>query len=478
MRLHRSWLIFLAVLPLLGLTLPLPAQAPATQQASAMISAPPVLATGQTREPPMPSKLAARRTATVQLVERARGAVVNIHSERTVKLNDQPLDVFALAPSQNRVNGMGTGIIIDPRGYIVTNHHVVEDVSVLRIRLADGTTTNATVFARSPDTDLALLKIDVGRPLPTITLGTADDLMVGEKVVAIGNAYGYEHTVSEGIVSAVKRDVSLSKDMSYKSLIQTDASINPGNSGGPLLNVHGELVGVNVAIRAGAQGIGFAIPVDSMIRTVGDLLRARRRAGSFDGLVVRDKLDPTPDGPVRSVIVERIESSSPAATAGLTKGDVLIKVGDMAIQCSYDLERALLDRPSGDHVPVVAKRANQEQRLNLVLEGSDRPRTSTGDLVWRKLGMKLTPVSADVVGRVNRQLHGGLEVVSINGEGPANRAGIRSGDILVGLHQWETVSMDNVVFVLSHADLASFHPLSFHIVRGGQVRRGWFQQLD
>src|SRR5207253_11082349 len=143
--------------------------------------------------------------------------------------------------------------------YIVTNQHVVEDVNVIRIRLSDGTSQNAAVIARSQEADLALLKIDTAGPLPTVPLGTASDLMVGETVVAIGNAYGYEHTVTVGVVSAVSRDVTLNKEVSYKALIQTDASINPGNSGGPLLNIRGELVGVNVAIRAGAQGIGFAI---------------------------------------------------------------------------------------------------------------------------------------------------------------------------------------------------------------------------
>src|SRR5439155_24952381 len=158
----------------------------------------------------------------------------------------------------------------------------------LRIKLADGTAAHATVVARSPETDLALLKIDVGRLLPTMPLGTANDLMVGETVVAIGNAYGYEHTVSVGVVSAVKRDVTLNKELSYKQLIQTHASINPGNSGGPLLNINGELVGVNVAIRAGAQGIGVAIPVDATLRVVADMLSVRRRNGTWHGLVCRD----------------------------------------------------------------------------------------------------------------------------------------------------------------------------------------------
>src|SRR5262249_11519744 len=140
--------------------------------------------------------------------------------------------------------------------------------------------------ARSPEMDLAIIKIDAKDPLPTMPLGAAGDLMLGETVIAIGNAFGYEHTVSVGVVSALKRDVSLNKPMSYKSLIQTDASISPGNSGGPLLNIHGELIGVNVAIRAGAQNIGFAIPVDHMVRTVAALLRNKRKSQNYDGMVL------------------------------------------------------------------------------------------------------------------------------------------------------------------------------------------------
>src|SRR5262249_41999759 len=136
---------------------------------------------------------------------------------------------------------------------------------------------DARVIARDKTHDLAILKIDAPRPLPTIVFGTSSDLMVGETVIAIGNAYGYENTVSVGIISALHRDVVLNKDISYKSLIQTDASINPGNSGGPMLNVDGELVGVNVAIRAGAQGISFAIPVDQMLEVVSRLMAQKRQ---------------------------------------------------------------------------------------------------------------------------------------------------------------------------------------------------------
>jgi serine protease Do len=430
----------------------------------------------QTPEPPR-GKLLARRTPVVELVDRVKNAVVNIHSERLVQ-GKTAEDLLALEPSQNRINGMGTGIVIDPRGYIVTNHHVVEKVSFIRIKLADGTSCNAQVVAVSPEQDLALLKVEVTQKLPVMPLGTAQDLMVGETVAAIGNAYGYEHTVSLGIVSAIKRDVTLNKDVAYKSLIQTDASINPGNSGGPLLNVHGDLVGVNVAIRAGAQGIGFAIPVDTMIRVVSDLFKSRYRQNTSDGLTVRDKLDSTPDGLVRSVVVERVEPGSPAALANLQKGDMIVRLADVPVQCSYDVDRALLDRNADDRLAIVVRRQNQEGKGELVLQPADRGKANNTELVWKKLGVRLSPMNGELVSRVNKQLHGGLEVTQINADGAAGRAGIKKGDILVGLHQWETLSLDNVAYVLTNPDLQTFLPLSFYVVRGGQVRRGWIQQLD
>jgi serine protease Do len=417
------------------------------------------------------TRTGARRTAVVTAIERVRGAVVNIHSERTERSVGSG-DPYGLNPAPRPVNGMGTGIIVDPRGYIVTNHHVIEDVSLLRIRLADGTTQIASVVARHPELDLALLRIDVQQPLPVMPIGTAADLMVGETVIAIGNAYGYEHTVSVGVVSAVQRDVILNKDMSYKALIQTDASINPGNSGGPLINIHGELVGVNVAIRAGAQGIGFAIPSDHMVRSVAQMLRSRRRGQPHDGLVVRDRLDSTADGLARSVIADRIDG--PAALAGLKTGDVILQIGDIKVNSSIDVERALLDRKSGDNLPVFVRRLGQEKRFELVLNGSDRmvhPAANV-DLVWTKLGLQLVPTAADEVTRVNRQLHGGLEVIHVHDEGVAAKAGIKKGDILVGLHQWETLTLDNVTYVLNHPERSTFNPLSFYILRSGQVRKG------
>jgi serine protease Do len=424
-----------------------------------------------------PAEAANRRTAIVEAVERVRPCVVNIHSERTVK-GPAAEDLFSLAPSQNRVNGMGTGILIDPRGYIITNQHVVEDVNLIRVRLSDGAAHSARVLARDPESDLALLKIEPSRPLPVVPIGTAQDLMVGETVIAIGNAYGYEHTVTTGIISALKRDVTLNKDISYKALIQTSASINPGNSGGPLLNIDGELIGVNVAIRAGAQGIAFAIPVDTMLRSAAEMISARKRQGIWHGLVCRDRVDSSQSPAVRSLVVERVEPSSPSAKAGVQPGDVLLQVADQRVACNLDLERALLDRSIGETIPFAVRRHNSDERLTVVLQKYERAPLTPADIVWRKLGVKLQTIEAELVSRTNHNLHGGLAVADVSPDGPAAKAGIQRGDILVGLHQWETLNLDNVIFVLTHPDLATFNPLRFYIVRAGQVHRGWLQHVE
>jgi serine protease Do len=417
------------------------------------------------------TRTGARHTLVVTAIDRVKGAVVNIHSERTVSPGPE---TYPLPATPNRINGMGTGIVIDPRGYIVTNHHVVEDVTLLRIKLGDGAQANAVVVARNPEIDLAILKIEPPHPLAVMPVGTAHDLMVGETVIAIGNAYGYEHSVSLGIVSAVKRDVSLNKDMAYKGLIQTDAAINPGNSGGPLVNVNGELVGVNVAIRAGAQCIGFAIPVDQMVRAVTDMLRNRRKASHYDGLLCKDVLEPTPDGLVRRVMVERVEPSGPAFTAGLRTGDVVLKAGAIPVASGIDVERAFIDRKAGEAIPFVVRHQGEEKKCELVLASPDRatPAAASPDLLWQKLGVQLAPVASELVTRVSNELRGGLEVLAISANGAAFKAGIRKGDILVGLHQYETISLDNVTYVLNLPELSGSGTVPFYIIRNGRVERG------
>ncbi len=418
-----------------------------------------------------------RRDEVVEVYERVKAAVVNIHSERTVNTpSDDPFSRAPVRPQQ--VNGMGTGIVLDPRGYVLTNYHVVDDVHALRVRLHDGSGYPARVIATDKEADLALIKIDPVKPLPVILFGTSTDLMVGESVIAIGNAYGYEHTVTHGRVSYKGRDVSLNKDTGYKGLIQTSAPINPGNSGGPLLNVLGELVGVNVAIRAGAQNIGFALPIDFVVGRAADLI-SRRRAGVRHGLVARDGVtrEATESSAHRAVTVEGVEPGSPAAIAGFKAGDVIDQVDDVAVLTTIDLERGLLDK--GARIPVKVTRGGTTVALELSLETVSKtvaalPQVaSSADVAWKRLGIKVQPVAADSVARANPQLHGGLVVTEATPGGAAATAGIQKGDILVGLHNWETLRTEDVAFVLNHKDFASFLPLKYFVARDGKLRDGW-----
>jgi len=247
-----------------------------------------------------------RRTAIVRAIEVCRDSVVNIHGEKVIadKADDD----------ERRVNGMGTGVVIDARGYAVTNFHVVDGVKNIEVTLASGRTVAARMISHDRRTDLAVIKIDSLTPLPVIRLGTSSDLLIGETVLALGNAYGYEHTVTRGIISALHRNVDVSPTQRYEDLIQTDASINPGNSGGPLLNINGEMIGINVAVRAGAQGIGFAIPVDSVLRVVTNLLSVERVDHTWHGIVCRSCSG--------GAVVEAVHRESPAESVGMRAGDI------------------------------------------------------------------------------------------------------------------------------------------------------------
>jgi serine protease Do len=221
-----------------------------------------------------------RRTPIVEAVEIAAPSVVNIHGRKTVPAADANFG----AEAARQVNGMGTGVVLDERGYIITNYHVVDGVRQIQVTLADETTVIGRLIEHDPRTDLAIIKIDHNKPLPVIRIGSSHDLMPGEPVVAVGNAYGYSHTVSRGIISALHRTVQVSDEQKYQDLIQTDAAINPGNSGGPLLNIDGEMIGINVAVRVGAQGIGFAIPVDEAMQVAGALMSVEKRERLWHGI--------------------------------------------------------------------------------------------------------------------------------------------------------------------------------------------------
>jgi len=245
---------------------------------------------------------------------------------------------------------------------------------------------------------------------------------------------------------------------------------------------------VNVAIRAGAQGIGFAIPVDTMITAGGQMLaqvRARQSVAAL-GLAARDEV--VEQASSRRVIIDRVEPGA-ATKAGLQRGDVVTSVGDVQVRSSLDVQRGLLEREAGASVEVVVERDGDRKTLTLALEASrsdPRPAASLASggtaataQVYRSLGARLTPLgeSADVT-KSHPQLHGGLTVAEVKPDGPAAKAGLKVGDVLVGLHQWEMLTLENVTFVLNHPERATFSPLKFYILRGGQVHRGYLQPAE
>ena len=407
-----------------------------------------------------------RRTAIVAAVQRARPAVVNIRGEKTLSAVSVQLGKL---DSGRRVNGMGTGVIIDPRGYIITNHHVVEGVREIQVTTADGEHFVARLVARDPETDLAIIKVDSSQPLAVIQIGTSTDLMPGEPVVAVGNAYGYEHTVTRGIVSALHRAVQVSDAQFYEDLIQTDASINPGNSGGPLLNIDGQMIGLNVAVRAGAQGIGFAIPVDKVVAVAADLFAGCCQKSHWHGVsLVKNAVEGD-----RCLAVESLDKDSPALAAGLKPGDVIAAVEDASVERALDFHRAMLDRKPGEQVQVTVKRGEELLTVRLALAEPVAP-AAPSHLAWDLLGMDLKPIAPeDFRQQYQTRYRGGLTVTAVRPQSPAAAQGIRRGDVLVGMHVWETISLDNVTYIVSRPDFATLNPVKFYILRGNETLYGY-----
>jgi len=405
-----------------------------------------------------------RRSAIVQAVQGAKPSVVNIHGQKTVPDEDD-------GRAFKQVRGMGTGIVIDERGYVITNYHVVEDVKRVQVSTSDGKTYIARVIAHDPPTDLAVIKIDADAGLPIIAIGTSADLMTGEDVIAIGNAYGYEHTVTRGIISALHRTVEVGEGQQYSDLIQTDASINPGNSGGPLLNIDGKMIGINVAVRVGAQGIGFAVPIDRAMDVAARLIDVEVQKAASHGVSGQTLTTETRS----EFLVTAVAAGSGADSAGLLPGDVITSVGSASIVRALDFERALLGRQGGDKVQLAARRNGDPIHLDLVLSHPTTADRSVSELAWDILGMRLAAMPNSAFRRLRSQYRGGLKVIGVRPDSPAARQGIRYGDVLVGMHKWETVSMDNVAFVLESDVLTQEDAVKFYVLRGGETLFGRLQ---
>jgi serine protease Do len=299
--------------------------------------------------------------------------------------------------------------------------------------------------------------------LPVIPCGTSCDLLKGEEVIAIGNAYGYEHTVTHGIVSALHRNVQVSDEQKYNDLIQTSADINPGNSGGPLLNIDGQVIGINVAVRVGAQGIGFAIPIDEALDVASRLMSVEKLEQNSHGIYGKTVCEPER----RQFIVTSIKEGSPADSAGLQPGDVVTMIGTRPVERALDVELAFLGQRSGEEMAIQATRESQSITASIALSQVTRSlKPALADRVWSQLGLRLTVTDPDEFQRLGTRYRGGLTVLDVRQGGPAAQQGIRRGDVLVGMHIWETISLENMAYILDREDLTKLDPVVFYIVRG------------
>ena len=430
-----------------------------------------------------------RENAIVRAIRSARPAVVNIRGEKVVKSGNP-----VAGEDSQRVNGMGTGILIDSRGYILTNYHVVDGISEIQVTTEDSRKYTATVLERDPETDLAIIRIMPleGEAFETIRLGHSRDLLTGETVIAVGNAFGYEHTVTTGIISAQHRSVQVSDVQFYNDLIQTDASINPGNSGGPLLNIRGEMIGINVAVRAGAQGIGFAIPVDKALDVAARMVSHYASQHFWHGLQLTFE--------DLGAKVLSVEKDSPAQNAGLRAGDWVCAVNNQRIRSEMDFAQAVLEQKAGDTLELKIVRGTKKARTELTL-GSVRggmndetqvaktapapaaynapvaANSSKAEVearIWEQIGVEVVQVSATALDQKLAQSYkGGLQVQKVRPDSPAARQGVRAGDVLLGVMRWETLTVSNLLFVMEQSEFQNAPKAKFLVGRGGSVMFGY-----
>lgn len=397
-----------------------------------------------------------RHTPLVDAVAQVRPSVVNLRGRKTLVLD--PAEMASAEQPARQVNGMGTGIIIDPAGYILTNFHVVEDVRRIEVTLEDGTTTTGSLIAHDGETDLALIKIQVNRPLPVIPLGTSSDVMLAETVAALGNAYGYEDTVTRGIVSEIGRTVQVSDTQVYNNLLQTDAPINPGNSGGPLINLDGEMIGINVAVRVGAQGIAFAIPVNDAMEVAAGFFREINTRQVSHGLTVSTVYN----GHVPEARIDAVDASMLDSSANIQAGDIIVSIDGMESPRAIDFERALINSKPGDRKELVISRNGTRLPVSLTLKEAGE---NEGHAIWRRMGIQVSQVPVQHVKSASATYEKGLRVDRVRPGSSAAREGIREGDILVAMHGWRTESVDNLVYILSLQDVAGGKDVVFYILR-------------
>jgi serine protease Do/serine protease DegQ len=329
----------------------------------------------------------------------------------------------------------GSGVIVDPKGYILTNNHVIENARDITVRLSDSRKFPARLVGRDPKTDLAVLKVEATAPLPVAELADSDRLRVGQWAIAIGNPFGLDRTVTVGIISATARNrVGVT---TYENFIQTDASINPGNSGGPLLNLDGKVIGINTAIVASGQGIGFSIPINEAKAVMGQLIARGRVVRGWLGIVIQDVTDELAGTfGVREregVLVADVMKGGPAEGGGVRPGDVVIEFGGTKIREVPDLQRRVANVAPGQTVKLVVVRDSKPVPVTVTV--GEMPTEEATPVAVEPgadgFGLRAETLSTDLAERLKVPYTRGVVVLDVAAGGPADAAGLRRGDVIL-----------------------------------------------
>jgi len=381
-----------------------------------------------------------RRTPIVKVYEQAHEAVVNIAGERLVSSSLWPgfewPDIFDFGGPryQRQVAVLGSGMVVHEDGYVITNAHVIKGSEKIKVVFNDGSEFEAKVISGDESKDLAVLKIQVNKKLPFIHLGRSNDLMIGETVVAIGNPYGYANTVTSGVVSAVGRDIQVAEGFWLRGLIQTDAPINPGNSGGPLLNINGELIGINTAIRAEAQNIGFAIPVDTLVDNLSHMLMPEKLRRVRLGLVVGGMKKA---GNFSGLVVDSVSKASPADQQGISAGDLVLEIDGRKLTSVIDFYIKMMDKEVGEPIEVTYIKSSaaplRSQTVKLMMQ--PRPLPDGRQLVSQFFQMEVSELTDQVARKFGFQsAYPILIITGIERGGIADKAGLAAGDLILQIN--------------------------------------------
>ncbi len=415
--------------------------------------------------------------------ERVEPSVVHITTQSRVASVRR--DLFGrrlFEPDTLRPTGLGSGVIADEHGLILTNNHVVQQADILVVRLSDGREFQATIVGTDPQRDLAVLKIDADNLQPA-TFGESSTLQVGEWVLAIGSPFGFSNTVTAGIISAKgRRGIGLVSERfkDYEDFIQTDAAINPGNSGGPLIDLEGRVIGINTAIASqsgGSVGIGFAIPIDLVKSVMRNLIEVGRVGRGWLGVTMQDL---TPDlarsfgmpADQKGVLIAEVLADSPAAAAGLKSGDVVLSIAGRAVSGAASLITGVEITPPGTRTSLSIFREGSQREINAVI--GDRGERNTkvfGGLEVDRLGVTVATVTENISRELGYQGNdiSGVLITDLRASSPLARSGLEPDDIIYGVANYQVRSVDEFKQLIDRVNFRE--GVRFQVIRG--LRRGF-----